>query len=79
MYSKMDSTSIFVKGDSNEVTISLLSVVGATGAVNDNMRILLFILLIIAILLILGGAGIAIWTLRYHQRVRSEDFYEHYE
>jgi flagellar basal body-associated protein FliL len=51
-----------------------LSMIRVENAVNvDSMRILLFVLLMVAILLILAGAGIALWTLSRYRKARSSN------
>ena len=49
-----------------------LRMIGVESVVNaDSMRILLFVLLLIAILLIIAGAVIALWTLYSYRKARS--------
>jgi flagellar basal body-associated protein FliL len=51
-----------------------VKMIGVENAINvDSTRILLFVLLMVAILLILAGAGIALWTLSRYRKARSSN------
>jgi uncharacterized SAM-binding protein YcdF (DUF218 family) len=52
------------------IAVLEMSIIG-TVMNTDNMRILLFLLLLVAILLIIAGAVIALWTLNSYRKSKS--------